>query len=72
MRTTGSFVLDISISIVRILYDLYKISPLYMKILVWIIFIALIIWIIIISLKYVNNPTTTEPNINNQNETIKQ
>jgi hypothetical protein len=63
-------VLDIIISIGRILYDLYKISPLYMKILIWIIIIALIIWIIISALKYINDPTTTTPNIHNPNETI--
>ena len=62
MYTTGNFVLDIIISIVNILYDLYKLSPLYIKILFWIIIIALIIWITIILLKNINDPTTTKPN----------
>lgn len=62
MYTTGSTGLDIIIAIIRILYGLYKFSPLYIKILFWIIIIALIIWITIILLKNVNNPTTTTPN----------
>jgi len=60
IHTTGNFGVDIIISIVMFVYDLYKMSPLYIKILFWILILALIIWITIIFIKK-NNPITTNP-----------
>jgi hypothetical protein len=65
MYTSGNIFLDIIISIIRLLYDLYKIAPLYIKILFWLIILALIIWFIRIMISVIkerNNPTSTQPN----------
>ena len=61
IHTTGNFGVDIIISIVMFLYDLYIMSPLYIKILFWILILALISWITIIFIKK-NNPITTNHN----------
>jgi hypothetical protein len=52
-------------------YYLYKISPIYIKILFWLIILGLIIWFTVI--KETNN-SSEQPNSNsnNTNETIKQ
>jgi hypothetical protein len=45
----------------KLLYHLYKISPIYIKILFWLIILGLCIWFVI-TVK--NNPITTQPNPN--------
>ena len=62
MHTTGSTTLDIIIGVFRLLYDIYIISPFYVKILFWLIILGLVIWLIIFAVKNINNPTTTIPN----------
>ena len=57
-------------------YYLYKISPLFIRILFWIIIVALIIWIATRPIKETDNPATTTtnptiPNNKNPNETNK-
>ena len=61
----------IVIEFVYFFYYLYKISPIYIKILFWLIILGLIIWITVI--KEPNN-SSEQPNSNsnNTNETIKQ
>ena len=61
--------------IIKLLYAIYKITPLYIKILFWIIIIGLIIWFILLVIKKINNPTITPSNsilnTQNSNETNK-
>ena len=52
----------IIIELVYFLYYLYKISPIYIKILFWLIILGLCIWLIIRSLKKTNDSTPTTPN----------
>ena len=53
----------ILLEIVYSFYYLYKISPLFIRILVWLIIVALIVWIATRPIKEIDNPTTTHPNI---------
>jgi hypothetical protein len=63
MHTTGSTTLDIIIGVFRLLYGIYLISPIYIKILFWIIILICIAWFILSVIKIINNPTTTMPNV---------
>jgi hypothetical protein len=67
-----AIVFYILVEFVYILYYLYKILPIYIKVLFWLIILALITWFIISAVKATNNPTTiqndtTTTNPNNQN-----
>jgi len=48
--------------IMYMFYYLYKISPLFIRILFWLIIVALIIWIATRPIKEIDNPTTTPSN----------
>jgi hypothetical protein len=50
------------LEIVYIFYYLYKISPLFIRILFWLIIVALIIWIATRPIKEIDNSTTTHSN----------
>ncbi len=57
-----SIIIYILAEIVYSFYYLYKISPLFIRILFWLIIIALIVWIATRPIKEIDNPTTTSPN----------
>ena len=62
-----AIIIYILAEIVYSFYYLYKISPLFIRILVWLIIVALIIWIATRPIKEIDNPTTTPPNTTTTN-----